>query len=158
MRFQRRRPRAPEHVVAALRTLMSRIRPCADDATIAQQMDEMLQAYKAEWDDSVAVASDEDMHSPGPCTPERVPRANDVRFLDSPDLGQRISEWQTLDLRSPSPRPSTAARSSWEVPSDQVSTAGVEEDKVETALPWTPVEVSPQSMGDPCAKSPFRGH
>lgn len=38
------------------------------------------------------------------------------------------------------------------------STAGVEEDKVETALPWTPVEVSPQSMGDPCAKSPFRGH
>ena len=39
MRFQRKHPRAPEHVVAALRTLMSRIRPCADDATIAQQMD-----------------------------------------------------------------------------------------------------------------------
>ena len=56
MRFQREHARAPEHVVAALRTLMSRIRPCADDATIAQQMDEMLQAFKAEWDDSVAVA------------------------------------------------------------------------------------------------------
>jgi hypothetical protein len=78
MRFQRKHPRAPEHVVAALLTLMNRIRPCADDSTIAQQMDEMLQAYKAEWDDSVAVASDEDMHSPRPCTPERVPRANET--------------------------------------------------------------------------------
>ena len=165
MRFQRKHPSAPEHVVAALRTLMNRIRPCADDATIAQQMDEMLQAYKAEWDDSVAVASDEEMHSPGPCTPERVPRANDVRVLDSPELIQRISEWQTLDLRSPSPRPSTAAQSSWEVPTGQVSKARVEEDKDETALPWTPAEVSPrterlfmeQSMGDPCANSPIRG-
>eukprot|EP00434_Breviolum_minutum_P001356 symbB.v1.2.001189.t1/scaffold50.1/size381796/4 len=129
-------------------------------------MDEMLQAYKAEWDDSVDVASDEDMHSPAPCTPERVPRINDVKVLDSPELNQRISEWQTLDLRSPSPRPSTAAQSSWEVPSDQVSTERVAEDKVETALPWTPVAVSPrterlfmeQSMGDPCANSPIRGN
>lgn len=166
MRFQRKHPRAPENVVAALRTLMSRIRPCADEATIAEQMDEMLQAYKAEWDDSVDVASDEDMHSPAPCTPERVPRINDVKVLDSPELNQRISEWQTLDLRSPSPRPSTAAQSSWEVPSDQVSTERVAEDKVETALPWTPVAVSPrterlfmeQSMGDPCANSPIRGN
>ena len=31
MRFQRKHPRAPEHVVAALPTLMSRIRPCADE-------------------------------------------------------------------------------------------------------------------------------
>ena len=154
------------NILAALRTLMSRIRPCADEATIAEQMDEMLQAYKAEWDDSVDVASDEDMHSPAPCTPERVPRINDVKVLDSPELNQRISEWQTLDLRSPSPRPSTAAQSSWEVPSDQVSTERVAEDKVETALPWTPVAVSPrterlfmeQSMGDPCANSPIRGN
>ena len=92
MRFQRKHPRAPENVVAALRTLMSRIRPCADEATIAEQMDEMLQAYKAEWDDSVDVASDEDMHSPAPCTPERVPRINDVKVLDSPELNQRISD------------------------------------------------------------------
>ena len=80
-------------------------------------------------------------------------------FLDSPDLNQRISEWQTLDLRSPSPRPSTAARSSWEVPSDQVSTAGcwggqswdsiaVDTSGSFSTVPW----------GDPCAKSPFRGH
>ena len=128
-RFQRKHPIPAPHVVVALRTLWNRIRPCTDDLTIAQQLDQMLQAHAAEWDEVVSVVCNEDMQSPGPATPDNAARAPRVTVLDSPEIKQRISEWQTVDLRSPSPRRSAAAQSSWEAPRSEAGQRSLRSDR-----------------------------
>lgn len=183
-RFQLRNPEPPAAVTAALRTLQSRVQAMTEDPVVAQQLDDMLHAVQREHDHASLVSSEEEEghaavgeQTSEPHTPDRAARTHQVSVLSSPEVRARIQEWQTLDLRTPSPSPERLGEGVMPEadPGSVIRTDSLEaaehfdaENDMEpnaSSFPWTPVEVSPRterrfmemSMGDPSANSPIRG-